>query len=180
MRRVDADRSWEADLWKPWFTEQRRDGQGRSNARHSWLVTALHRKSRRMVDACARTFLWKNSGSEGAAKVVTNRKHSIKTHFLKDRNCDLCLRTNITRVPCRRRDEGPIPRAEKFGDLTTADHKILNEGTESRNNHRYAVVVQDLATQWIQSYPCETITSQETEKSLRKFMERPQKPKGIN
>ena len=31
---------------------------------------------------------------------------------------------------------------------------VLTEGSESRNNHRYAVVVQDLATQWIQSYPC--------------------------
>ena len=72
------------------------------------------------------------------------------------------------RVPPRRRHEGHIPRAEKFGDLITADHKVLNEGSESRNNHRYAVVVQDLATQLIQSYPCKTKTSQETEKSLRK------------
>ena len=31
--------------------------------------------------------------------------------------------------------------AEHFGDLITADHKILSEGSESRNNHRYAVVV---------------------------------------
>ena len=28
-----------------------------------------------------------------------------------------------------------VPRAEKFGDLITADHKVFNE--ESRNNHRY-------------------------------------------
>ena len=41
----------------------------------------------------------------------------------------------------------------KFGVLMTA-----------RNNHRYAVVVKDLATQWIQAYPCKTKTSQETEK----------------
>ena len=53
----------------------------------------------------------------------------------------------------------------KFGDLITADHKVLSEGCESRNNHRYAVVVQDLATQWIQSYPCNTKTSQERQKS---------------
>ena len=32
-------------------------------------------------------------------------------------------------------------------------------------------MVQDLATQWIQSYPCETKTSQETGRSLRKFLE---------
>ena len=41
-----------------------------------------------------------------------------------------------------------------FGDLITADHKVLSDNCESRNNHRYAVVVQDLATQWIQAYPC--------------------------
>ena len=38
-----------------------------------------------------------------------------------------------------------------FGDLITADHKVLSDNCESRNNHRYAVVVQDLATQWIQA-----------------------------
>ena len=43
---------------------------------------------------------------------------------------------------------GSIPRAEKFGDLITADHKVLNEGSGSQNNHQYAVVVQDLATFW--------------------------------
>ena len=40
-----------------------------------------------------------------------------------------------------------------FGDLITTNHKVLNKICQSRNNFRYAVVVQDLATQWIQSYP---------------------------
>ena len=48
---------------------------------------------------------------------------------------------------------------------------------ESRNNHRCAVVVHDLATQWIQSDPCKTKSSQETEKSLGIFIEPSQKPK---
>ena len=81
-------------------------------------------------------------------------KHSVYTHFPKDRNCEICKRTRITRAPCRRRNSGDVPRAEKFGDLITADHKVLSDNFESRNNHRYAVVVQDLATRWIQSYPC--------------------------
>ena len=68
---------------------------------------------------------------------------------------------------------------KKFGDLMTADHKVLSEGSESRNNHRYAVVVQDLATQRIQSYPCKTKSSHETEKSPRMFLEPSQKPKVI-
>ena len=98
-------------------------------------------------------------------------KHSINTHFPKDRNCEICHRTKITRAPCRRRIGRVVPRAENFGDLITADHKVLSEGCESRNNHRCAVVVQDLVTQWIQAYPCKNKTSQETQRSLQKFLE---------
>ena len=83
----------------------------------------------------------------------------------------------ITRAPCRRRIGGVVPRAENFGDLITAHHKFLSEGCESRNNHRYAVVVQDLATKWILSYPCKTKASQETQRSLQKFLEPHRKPK---
>ena len=70
-------------------------------------------------------------------------KHSVYTHFPKDRNCEICKRTKITRAPCRRRNRGAVPRAENFGDLITADHKVLSDNCESRNNHRYAVVVQE-------------------------------------
>ena len=98
-------------------------------------------------------------------------KHSVYTHFLEDRNCEICKRTKITRAPCRRRNGGAVLRAENFGDWITADHKVFSENCESRNNHRYAVVVQDLATQWIQSYPCRTKTSQETQRSLQKLLE---------
>ena len=98
-------------------------------------------------------------------------KHNVHTHFPKDRNCEICKRTKITRAPCRRRNGEAVPRAANFGDLITADHKVLSDNCESRNNHRYAVVVQDLATQWIQAYPCKNKTSQETQRSLQKFLE---------
>ena len=52
--------------------------------------------------------------------------------------------------------------------------------TESRNNHRYAVVVQDLATQWIQACPCRSKISQETQRSLQKFLEPDRKPNVID
>ena len=81
-------------------------------------------------------------------------KHSVYTHFYKDRNCEICKRTKITRAPCRNGEAAP--RAVNFGDLITADHKVLSDNCESRDNHRYAVVVQDLATQWIQAYPCKS------------------------
>ena len=106
-------------------------------------------------------------------------KSSVLIHFPKDRNCEICQQTKITRAPCRRRSGGAVPRAENVGDLTTADHKVLSENCESRNNHRYAVVVQDLATQWIQSYPCKNKTSQEKQRSLQKFREPERNPKVI-
>ena len=108
---------------------------------------------------------------------VDLNKHSVYTHFPKDRTCEICQRTKITRVPRRRRFCRGAPRAENFGFLIKADHKVLSEGCESRNSRRYAVVVQDLATQWIQSYPCKTKTSQETQRSLHKFLEPNRKPK---
>ena len=41
-------------------------------------------------------------------------KHSVYTHFPKDRNCEICQRTKITRAPCRRRIGGTVPRAENL------------------------------------------------------------------
>ena len=83
----------------------------------------------------------------------------IRNVLPRDRNCEIRKRTKITRAPCRKRGGDAVPRAENFGDLITSDHNVLNEGGKSRHNHRYAAVVQDLTTQWIQSYPCKTKTS---------------------
>ena len=125
-----------------------------------------------------------SSSHEASLEPTTKRredlgKHSVKTHFQRDRNCEICQRTKITSAPCRRRIGRVVPLAENFGDLITTDHKVLSEGCESRNNHRIALVVQDLGTQWIQSYPCKTKTSQETQRNLQKFLEPNSKPKVI-
>ena len=66
---------------------------------------------------------------------------------------------------------------DRISDIITADRKILNEEGESQLQCRYAVVLQDLASQWLQSYPCATKTSQETMTSLRKFLEPEEDPK---
>ena len=88
---------------------------------------------------------------------------------------EICKRTKITRAPCRRRNGEAAPLAEKFGDLITADHKVLSDNCESRNNHRYAVVVQDLATQWIQAYPCK---KKKTHKKPREACKSSWNPRG--
>ena len=48
-------------------------------------------------------------------------------------NTVICKRTKITRNPCRKRTGEAVLGAEKFGDLTTADHKVLNEEGSQRD-----------------------------------------------
>ena len=106
--------------------------------------------------------------ASGPLRKVVSDKHSIYPHLPKDRNCDISMRTKITMSSCRKRIGTVVPRAAKF----VIKLRISVKEGESRNNHRYAAVVyQDLATQWIQSYPCKTKTSEETQKTLRKFLE---------
>ena len=81
-----------------------------------------------------------SSSHEASLEPTTKRRevlgnHNVHTHFPKDRNCEICKRTKITRAPCRRRNGEAVPRAVNFGDLITADHKVLSDNCESRNNH---------------------------------------------
>ena len=64
--------------------------------------------------------------------------------FRRTQNGNICLKTKMTRASWRRRAGTVVPSAEHCGDLITAVPKILREESESRNNHRCAVVVQDL------------------------------------
>ena len=93
--------------------------------------------------------LMNHQGSREQKVEPGSGKHSVHTHFPKDPNCDFCLKKKITRASCRRRAGTVVPRAGHFGDMIRADHKILSEESESRNNLRYAEVVQDLAAQWL-------------------------------
>ena len=49
-----------------------------------------------------------------ATETMKSRKHYIFSRLPKDRDCDVCLRTKITRAPCRRRIDRVGVRAEKF------------------------------------------------------------------
>ena len=110
------------------------------------------------------------------AKPTSNRageKHNLLTHFPRDQTCEVCRHTKVTWAPCKRTVDDradTIKIAEKIGDMTTAGHKVLDEDQESRIHHRYAVVVQDLATQWLQRYPCKTKSAQETQTNLGQFL----------
>ena len=97
--------------------------------------------------------------------------------------CDVRKRAKIRSDPCRRNPESRedrIPQATHFEDTITTDHKVLNEENESRLFHRYAVVVQDSATQLIQGYPLRNKTAQDAMNSLQRFLPPESKPGGIH
>ena len=54
--------------------------------------------------------------------------------------------------------------------LTTAEHKVLNGGRQSWNNHRYAVVVQVLATQW---NLCQSKISHKRQRRIHESLQKP-------
>ena len=47
-------------------------------------------------------------------------------------------------------------------------------------HHKFAVVVQDVAGRWIQSHPCETMSAQETHRSLRNCLRPQENPRSIH
>ena len=122
MRETDADRPRQAGHGERWTS--RRDERGGSNARHSCLVTALHSLSGGLGGAVfAHSSERAISDSEGdASKVETQkREQSVHAYF-------------------RKNQKRSILRTRKYDDLITAEHKVLNKGRESRNNHLCAVV----------------------------------------
>ena len=62
-------------------------------------------------------------------------KHGVYTHFPKNPNCEICLKTKNNEGVLQKTCWYSRAQSGKIGDLTTADHKILSENCESRKNH---------------------------------------------
>ena len=74
----------------------------------------------------------------------------------------------------------------RLEEIAAEDHSYVATAAErTRRENTWVLVLnssgpkKDLATQWIQSYPCKTKRSQETQRSLQKFLEPTRKHKVI-
>ena len=75
-----------------------------------------------------RAHVSQDSDSERPTKKTSKwRKHSILILLSRERDCEVCKRSKITKAPYRRRTDEAVPRTEKIEDLITADRKVLNE-----------------------------------------------------
>ena len=94
----------------------------------------------------------------------------MMTHFPKDPDCDICNRCRTRRVDSRktRSDAEDIDHAwiepKAFGDLLTADYKIIGEknpDNESKDYDRVALIILDFYTRYIDAFPGKTRTAEE-------------------
>ena len=113
------------------------------------------------------------------ARTTDLGKHSVQTHFPEDRNYETARGPKLQGSRAEDALAEPyfvqkilVIRLQRITEFLV---KIANLERITEN----AVVVQDLATQWIQACPCKTKTSQETQRSLQKFLEPSRKPKVI-
>ena len=80
--------------------------------------------------------------------------------------------TNTRRAPCKAgTDPEPdgLPPAKQFGDRLTADHKTLMDDQASRGGARYALVIQDEHTRWIQAYATKSRCYPEVVQAFKKI-----------
>ena len=87
-------------------------------------------------------------------------------------NCKICKRTKITRAPCRKRIGEAVLRAE---NSVIWSQQITRFSTKEVNLETITEMLS-----WCRIWPLlrvKTKTSQETERSLRKFLEPSEKPK---
>merc|ERR1712078_885032 len=103
----------------------------------------------------------------------------MMTHFPKDPDCPICNQCRTRRIDSRktRSDAEDIDHAwiapKAFGDLLTADYKIIaekNAANESKDYERVALVILDFYTRFINAYPCKTRTAEECREVLTHFM----------
>ena len=78
------------------------------------------------------------------SKVLSGKcVHNVFTHFPKCENCEICRDHKTHRAYCRNKagQASNLPTPTKFGEMLTADHKILNEDDESRSGDRVVCII---------------------------------------
>ncbi len=63
-----------------------------------------------------------------------------------------------------------------FGSMLTSDHKVLLENQASRQGDKYAIIIQDSFTKWLQAFPTKTKGHEEVIASFKRFMPPGTKP----
>ena len=120
-----------------------------------------------------------SSSHEASLEPTTKRREDLgkQCFVLISPNTEISTSVKRPKLQGPRADNAmaePYLVLKNFGDLITADHKVLSDKCESPNNHRYAGSGRSMD-------PGVSVqkTPQETQRSLQKFLEPERKPKVI-
>ena len=72
-----------------------------------------------------------------------------------------------------------LPEPTKFGDRVPVDHTIFNEENSSRSANRYAIIIQDAYSKWIQVCATKSKYQLEVVRYFQRFMNPHCKPKHV-
>ena len=103
--------------------------------------------------------------------------HNLFTHFPKCGECPVCQATKTTRARCPIKGNAKptdLPEPKKFGDRISLDHAVLNEEDGHYNqlgeSPKFALVIQDAFTKWLESDPCPTKTADKIVLQVQRFL----------
>ena len=155
--------------------KQKRDDRRDSDDRRQDLLESLEEFGDNLEDTelpGKRThFSGLRFGTSNGSGIKIKEATVILLTSQKTENCEVCF--------ANQSDKGSLQKADRqsstsFGDLITADHKLFNERSKSRDNHWYAVVVQQ---SWLLSgfnlIRAKTKTSQETQETEKELAKVP-------
>jgi hypothetical protein len=114
--------------------------------------------------------------TERLRREATSIRHQL-THLPKNAMCKVCQIAKSFAKPSRRKldsaqdnSRGVVPCIENFGDQVRADHVVMRGRTEGQDGQRSALVLQDVATGFVDAFPAPSRTTEECHDAMREFI----------
>lgn len=109
------------------------------------------------------------------------------THFPKDKICPVCAKCKTQKRQARKKSKDDASyeswvEPKTFAELVTADNMIVAESkaeNRSRNEDKYAIVIQDWATKQIGAFPVKSKSGEDSLAAFQYFLGPGVKPKLI-
>ena len=116
------------------------------------------------------------AGAEAEAKTRRDRRAEAKSlehqlcHFPKNPYCPTCRQAKMMQKPARKTNKPESEKPQSFGQCVTGDHIICKRDVEKGiNGETCALVVLDVATDWLACYPLKAKSAQAAYEALDDF-----------
>ena len=74
------------------------------------------------------------------------------------------MQTKPAKIKSAKNTGETVPEPKVFGDLITVEISIMQDSNQGIHGEEYGVVIEDVATDWIQLYPTSRKTADDAKK----------------